>query len=244
MDDEPLRITRRATLLGSAAAGVAAALPRSVRAAASGIAARIDVGQTGPALSPLLFGGFLEHLRGVITDCYWSELLADRKFYYPVSSAPPAPPPRAAGGPPGAPPRRWQPLGPDSAITMDTQAPYVGEHSPAVQLAVADARGIAQSGLALLAGQDYTGRIVIAADRDAEVVVSLIWGAGPNARQSVRVPAASDWRTVPLHVQGRRRHQRRAPRDQRHRCGHFAHRRRLADAGRQRSRASAPTPSR
>jgi alpha-L-arabinofuranosidase len=198
MDDEPLRITRRATLLGSAAAGVAAALPRSVRAAASRIAARIDAGQTGPALSPLLFGGFLEHLRGVITDCYWSELLADRKFYYPVSSAPPAPPPRAAGGPPGAPPRRWQPLGTDSAITMDTQAPYVGEHSPAVQLAAADARGIAQSGLALRAGQDYTGRIVIAADRDAQIVVSLIWGAAPNARQSVRVPAAGDWRTVPL----------------------------------------------
>lgn len=198
MDEEPVRITRRATLLGTAALGVAATIPRGAQAAGAGITARIDAGQVGPALSPFLFGGFLEHLRGVITDCYWSELLADRKFYYPITSAPAAPAPRAAGGPPGAPPRRWQPLGPDSAVTMDTRGPYVGEHSPAVQLAGAEARGIAQSGLALSAGQEYTGRIVFAADPGATVGITLIWGTAPAARQSVRVPVAPGFHTAPL----------------------------------------------
>ncbi len=198
MDRELLRLTRRAALLGTAALGMDAAMPQGARAASSAIAARIDAGQVAPPLSPFLFGGFLEHLRGVITDCFWSELLADRKFYYPISNEPLVPPPRASGGPPGAPPRHWQPVGPESAITMDSQAPYVGEHSVAVQLAGPDPHGIEQMSLPLVAGMTYKGRIVIKADPRAQVEVALIWGRDTAARQSVRVPVSSSWSTVPL----------------------------------------------
>ncbi len=198
MDKDPLHVTRRSTLLGTAALGVTAMIPRKGLAAGSSVAARIDAGQVGPALSPYLFGGFLEHLRGVITDCYWSELLADRKFYHPVTATPPAEPARAAGGPPRVPPRHWQPLGIGSTVVMDTSEPYVGEHSPTVRLAQGQVRGIEQSGLALVAGRQYTGRIVFAADPNATVTVTLRWGDGPGASQSMRMPAASGWRTVHL----------------------------------------------
>jgi len=196
MDDQPLRFTRRQTLLGTAALGAAAALPALSQAAQSSIAATIDAAAVGSAISPYLYGGFLEHLRGVITDCYWSELLADRKFYYSVTAGPPPSPP-GPGGPVGA-PRRWRPIGPDSALIMETRAPYVGEHSPAVQLSGAEARGLAQSGLALVAGKRYVGRLVLAADRGTEVVVSLIWGAGAADRQTLRATASTAWRTAPL----------------------------------------------
>lgn len=198
MDHESLRLTRRAALLGTAALGVEASLPQSASAAASTIATHIHAADVGVPLSPFLYGGFLEHLRGVITDCFWSELLADRKFYYPVSAEPPAPPPGASGGPTGAPPRHWRPVGPDSTITMDTQSPYVGEHSVAVQLVGTDASGIAQTGLALQEGTSYRGRIVIRADRIADVSVTLAWGSGAADRQSVRIPASIEWSTVPL----------------------------------------------
>lgn len=196
MDDPLLRLTRRQTLLGAAALGAASALPSLSSATQPVLSATIDAAAVGPAISPYLYGGFLEHLRGVITDCYWSELLADRKFYHSVTAGPPPQPagPGAAAGPP----RRWRPIGPDAAITMDTRAPYVGEHSPAVQLAAAEARGIAQTGLALMAGKGYVGRLVLAADSDRDVAVSLIWGAGAAERQTLRVMASNGWRTVPL----------------------------------------------
>jgi alpha-L-arabinofuranosidase len=203
VDHESLRLTRRAALLGTAALGVQAALSQSARAAASEISCRIDAGAEGPPLSPFLYGGFLEHLRGVITDCFWSELLADRKFYYSIGSAAPLPPPRASGGPPGAPPRHWQPVGDVSAISMDTQSAYVGEHSVAVQTAGAEPRGIAQTGLALIAGMTYTGRLVIQAEAGAEIGVSLIWGPGAADRQTLRIPASSQWSTAPLSFSAR-----------------------------------------
>ncbi len=185
-------------MLGTAALGLAAALPQAARATPATISARVDAGDVGLPLSPFLYGGFLEHLRGVITDCFWSELLADRKFYFAISQAAPAPPPRSSGGPPGAPPRRWQPIGLDSAISMDAHSAYVGEHSVAVQTAGGEPRGIAQTSLALIAGMTYRGRLVIKANPSAEVGVTLIWGNGGADRQTVRVPASSAWSTVPI----------------------------------------------
>ena len=195
MDDQLLRLTRRQTLIGAAALGATAALP-SLAAAQAGIAASINANVVGPPISPYIYGGFLEHLRGVITDCFWSELLADRKFYHSVTLGPPPQPP-GPGAAPGA-PRRWRPIGPDSAVLMDTRAPYVGEHSPAVQLGSGEARGIAQSGLALTGGKSYVGRLVLAADRETDVDVSLIWGDGAAGRQTLRVKASSNWHTAPL----------------------------------------------
>jgi alpha-N-arabinofuranosidase len=196
MDDRSFRLTRRQTLLGAAALGAAAAVPSLVRAAQPAIATTINAASVGPPISPYIYGGFLEHLRGVITDCFWSELLTDRKFYHSVTLGPPPQPP-GPGAAPGA-PRRWRPIGPDAAIVMDTRAPYVGEHSPAVQLSSGEARGIAQSGLVLVGGKAYVGRLVLAADRGTDVDVSLVWGEGAAARQTLRVKASNDWHTAPL----------------------------------------------
>ena len=198
MDDRSLPLTRRAALLGTAAIGLEAALAQTARAAPAGITCLIDAADEATPLSPFLFGGFLEHLRGVITDCFWSELLADRKFFYAVSSIPPVPLPSAAAGPPGAAPRHWRPTGSDTTVTMDTRNPYVGDHSVAIGLAASGAQGIAQDGLALVAGKAYTGRIVLKADPSAEVRLTLIWGSHAEDRQVVQVSALPEWRTVPF----------------------------------------------
>ena len=123
-------------------------------------------------------------------------MLDDRKFFHPVDSNPL--PALKRRGPPMAPPNKWTPVGPDSAVTMDNAASYVGEHSPVVHLTGSQPRGIAQSGLSLAGGKSYAGRIVVAADAGARIFATLIWGAGEGQRQTVDVSATGDWATVPI----------------------------------------------
>ncbi len=71
---------------------------------------------------------------------------------------------------------------------MDKKAPFTGAHTPRVTLSGKGPGGIAQEALALVEGKEYVGRVVLAGDAGAApVVVSLIWGDGPEARQAMAV---------------------------------------------------------
>jgi alpha-N-arabinofuranosidase len=180
----------------SLALGLLSALPAKA-AAATAIAAGIDARNTGHPISNLMFGGFLEHGGNLINYSLWSEVLEDRKFYHPVDSKPLPAMKSRRPSPFGTVMRKWNPIGPDQDVTMDKTAPYVGKQSPVVRLAAAASRGIAQDGLAL-AKKGYTGRIVIAADGGAQITATLIWGKGAHDRQTVKIAAGPEWRTVPL----------------------------------------------
>ncbi|WP_235075810.1 alpha-L-arabinofuranosidase C-terminal domain-containing protein [Asticcacaulis sp. AC460] len=188
-----MSLSRRQALMTGAVAAAFAASPAMAQSAA--IASTIQVGREGPSLNPFLYGGFLEHIGNLINHSMWSEVLDDRKFFNAINSQPA---PKADG--PASRRRdmlKWVPVGPDSAVTMDRKAPYVGEQSPVVALAGSEPRGFGQAGL-VLSKKAYVGRIVIAADGPADVSATLIWGAGPGDRQTVKVPAGKTWSTVPL----------------------------------------------
>jgi alpha-N-arabinofuranosidase len=68
---------------------------------------------------------------------------------------------------------------------MDSAHAYAADHAPAITMAGSEARGIQQAGLAVGAGQAYTGRIVVSADPGVVVSVALAWG--PEGRQTVRL---------------------------------------------------------
>ena len=53
-------------------------------AAAQPVAVRIDAARQSAAVSPLVFGGFMEPA----TTRVWAEMLADRKFFNRVTSQP------------------------------------------------------------------------------------------------------------------------------------------------------------
>lgn len=198
MDDrDSLHITRRAAIGGTVALGlVTTANAQAAVAATSGISASVDIRKTGHPISNYMFGGFIEHIGDLINHSFWSEVLDDRKFYHRVDSEPlPAPKRR---GPRMAAPNKWMPVGPDSGVTMDKTAPYVGEQSPVVHLAGGRLRGIAQSKLCLAGGKDYVGRIVVAADPGTEISATLTWGNGTQERQTVAISAKDDWDTVPI----------------------------------------------
>lgn len=193
----PTGMSRRGAMKASLAYGLISALPAN--AAETAIMATINAGKAAPPISDFMFGGFLEHGGNLINYSLWSEVLDDRKFYYPVDSKPLPQPPAGRRRPMSAlmMSRKWIPVGPDEDVTMDTTAPYVGEHSPVVRLTGTTPRGIAQDGLSL-ARKGYTGRIVVAADSGAEITVALIWGKGSHERQVVSVAAGPEWKTVPL----------------------------------------------
>jgi alpha-N-arabinofuranosidase len=143
------------------------------------VVAQVDAAKTGAPISPYVYGQFLEHAGNLVYGTLWSELLDDRKFYYAVGPKPSGdekPDPRTlifGRGDPGA--GRWNPIGPDASVVMDTKNPFAGDHTPLVTLAGAEPRGIRQTGVKLEQGIDYRGRIRLAGDPTAEVAVNLVW---------------------------------------------------------------------
>src|SRR5450631_296708 len=69
------------------------ALPGAAFSQARTVEAAIDVSKTGVPISKNIYGQFLEHGGDIVNTGVWSEMLVDRKFFYPVAAAAPTPPP-------------------------------------------------------------------------------------------------------------------------------------------------------
>jgi alpha-N-arabinofuranosidase len=151
-------------------------------AAAQTVAANIDATRTGQPITKLMFGGFMEPA----TTQVWAEILYDRKFFNEIN-AKPEPSGRAGGFGLRGPQRRWTPVGADAFVVMDSKKAYVGEWSPLIRLEGSTPHGISQSGITLVAGRAYAGRVVLAGSPGAKVNVSLVWGANPGDRQTVSI---------------------------------------------------------
>jgi len=177
---------------------LAATLFTGLAFAQTPVTATIDVTKTGPPISKYIYGQFLEHIGGLVNTNIWAEMLDDRKFYYPINSHPPAAPDGPAWRRMTL--RHWMPIGADEFIVMDTDHPYVGEHTPMVKLSATEAHGIQQSGMAVRKGRAYTGRIVLAGTPGTTVKVSLVWGDAASDRQTVTLnKVGSQYVKVPLH---------------------------------------------
>lgn len=62
---------------------------RSVSTAET-FAVNVDLTQQGEPISKYIYGQFIEHLGRCIYGGIWSEMLEDRKFYYPITGEAPA----------------------------------------------------------------------------------------------------------------------------------------------------------
>ena len=179
------------------------ALPCALWSQARIVNATIDASKTGAPISKNIYGQFLEHGGDIVNTGVWSEMLVDRKFFYPVAATAPTPPPmmvNAAGNPRfrRPPTRWWAPIGGDDVVTMDTKSPYTGDQSPLVKLDK-EPHGLGQSGIAVRKGKVYTGRIVLAGSPGAVVKVTLIWGKEATDRQTVTLHAlGQSFRKFPL----------------------------------------------
>jgi alpha-L-arabinofuranosidase len=164
----------------------------------SPIVVTIDAQQVAPPISKYEFGMFIEHIGSLIYRSLWSEMLDDRKFYFPINSKPDDGTHRG-GGFPGIQLRKWRPVGPDDAIVMDKDNPFVGDQSPRIGLDASAPHGIRQSGLALLKGKRYLGHVLLRGTPGAKAEVALVWGSGANDRQTVHVgPLAAAYKSFPF----------------------------------------------
>jgi len=147
--------------------------------------AAIDATQTLAPISKYIYGQFIEHLGRCIYQGIWAEMLEDRKFFYAV----------------GDKESPWKAVGEARNVRMNPVLPFVGVHVPEIRVkGTGEAGGIVQEKLAVIAGKDYVGRIVVSGDPGAAPIqASLVWGGGENDRQAVRIAElTSDYRTAPL----------------------------------------------
>jgi len=153
----------------------------------------IDTQQTAQPVSAYEYGMFIEHIGSLIYRSLWSEMLDDRKFYFPIKPEEPQTAAPAQGGPfRNMQLRKWHPIGPAEAVVMDKEHPFVGEQSPRIELDASTPRGIRQSGFALVKGKRYTGHVWLCAMAGTKLKISLVWGAASNERQTIVVPALSN----------------------------------------------------
>jgi len=163
------------------------------------IVATINAEQTSEPVSRYEYGMFIEHIGTLIYRSLWSEMLDDRKFYFPITSEELAPPPGQQGGPMRMPLRKWHPVSADDVVSMDKDQPFVGDQSPRVQLDSSVPHGIRQSGLALVKEKKYAGRVWLRGTPGSKVTVALIWGDAPNDRQTISIPSlTSSYKKFPL----------------------------------------------
>src|SRR5512137_1573851 len=102
-----MRTIKRLTL----AVALILAQPLTLFAAASTEAVlSIDLAHPGPALSPYIYGQFIEHLGRCIHDGIWAEKLQDRKFLQALDKSP------------------WQVLGSTGNAFLDPAGANAGEH--------------------------------------------------------------------------------------------------------------------
>ena len=128
---------------------------------------------------------FIEHIGPLVYRSLWSEMLDDRKFYFPITAEEPGTLKERPGGFPGRELRKWHIIGPGRAVTMDKVQPFVGNDSPRIVLDGPASRGIRQSGLSVVKSKQYVGHIWLKGSPNSTVKASLIWGSGDGDRETV-----------------------------------------------------------
>jgi alpha-N-arabinofuranosidase len=89
------------------------------------IAVNIDASKPRDPISPYIYGQFIEHIGDLVNRSLWAEMLDDRKFYYPIRAENPTPQPPPSGPFRARRHNRWLPIGPDSAVVMDRDHPFM-----------------------------------------------------------------------------------------------------------------------
>ena len=176
----------------------AAVLLVTVARAGGPLSVTIDARRASASVTPYEYGMFIEPIGGLIARTLWAEMLDDRKFFYPiVVEGMDAPVPPGVEGRRGFTYRRWRPIGGSDAVVMDKHDPYVGRQCASVVVEDVAPRGFGQSGIGVAKGKRYKGHLLLSGDVGVRVQVELIWGAGPDQRQAVVLPAPGPvWRDV------------------------------------------------
>ncbi len=118
----------------------------------------IDATKKGEAISPYIYGQFIEHLGRCIYGGIWAEMLEDRKFFDA---------PGAEGSP-------WFRFG-DGVVEMNKNDVFTGEHTPELMLGKSGGyAAIAQKNIAVAKGKKYQGYVWLKCTGEVESVYVVL----------------------------------------------------------------------
>jgi alpha-N-arabinofuranosidase len=168
------------------------------------VTVKLDAQQTGAPISKYIYGQFIEHLGHSVNGGLWAEMVVDRKFFFPVTDD---------FNPWGTAEETyfksgsfkylnaspWKVIGTRGAVTMDTNNPFVGKHSPVVHLpGDGTAGGISEGGLGVVKDRKYTGHIILAGDESVlPIQVRLVLNDGTILTNTVE-KISGDLQSCPL----------------------------------------------
>lgn len=144
----------------------------------------IHASKVGEPMSENIYSQFIEHLGRCIYGGIWAEMLEDRKFYFPIQAeyAPYRSLRNTAFPVVGASP--WQILGASHGVSMTTNRPFVGRHTPRLEAGA----GMRQRDLGVTSGRRYVGYAWLkAAEGKPRATVTLAWGEALPERQTVSI---------------------------------------------------------
>jgi alpha-N-arabinofuranosidase len=170
-----------------AAALILSQLAASFAAAPTEAVLSLDLSRPGPAISPYIYGQFIEHLGRCIHDGIWAEKLLDRKFLLALDKSP------------------WQVVKPAGAAFdtyLDAAGAYAGEHCLALWRRGESSGdcGILQKDIGVVAGKEYLGYAVVSAvSGEPALEARLSWGEGAAAQQTVQLTGLGrEYRRIPF----------------------------------------------
>ncbi|MEN3001434.1 MAG: alpha-L-arabinofuranosidase C-terminal domain-containing protein, partial [Armatimonadota bacterium] len=138
------------------------------------------------AISPLIYGQFIEHLGRCIYGGIWAELLRNRKMHGVVQ--------------PNGVVESWQPYGTNARWYADHQHFFVGGQAQVIEGTGEGEHGIAQDRLSLLP-KGYVGRVVVKADGVREIEVSLRLPDGKVLASQTLKGITTRWQKKPFQLQ-------------------------------------------
>ena len=163
------------------------------------------VNETGAPIQKYIYGQFIEHLGRSIYGGIWAEMLMDRKFYYPITDeySPWAMATESfwAGGStleyPYLARSPWQVVGSAGNLVMNSDDPYVGEHTPVIKVNGQKA-GIKQNELSVVAGKNYVGRVILAGETSL-LPVSIQLSTPDGQTETITIEnISSEFQTYPI----------------------------------------------
>ena len=171
----------------------------------SGATVNVAVNETGAPIQKYIYGQFIEHLGRSIYGGIWAEMLMDRKFYYPITDeySPWAMATESfwAGGStleyPYLARSPWQVVGSAGNLVMNSDDPYVGEHTPVIKVNGQKA-GIKQNELSVVAGKNYVGRVILAGETSL-LPISIQLSTPDGQTETITIEnISSEFQTYPI----------------------------------------------
>lgn len=155
----------------------------------------IDASKVSHPMSENIYSQFIEHLGRCIYGGIWAEMLEDRKFYHPITETyNPYRSLRDSAFPVvGASP--WQIIGSAESVTMTTNRPFVGKHTPSLK----PGSGLRQRDLGITEGKRYVGYAWLkSTGSPATAEVTLTWGEGQDLQSRTLKDINGEYRRFPF----------------------------------------------